>query len=155
MATEIERKFLTCGDEWRHTAHKVARMRQGYLSNNANASVRVRISGDKAQLNIKSMTLGVQRHEFEYDIPLDDAQTLLDEMADGPLVEKDRYYVRHGDHLWEVDEFFGDNAGLIVAEVELSHVDEKPQLPDWVGEDVSHEERYYNVMLAKHPFKDW
>jgi len=119
------------------------------------ASVRVRISGDKALLNIKSATLGIHRKEYEFPIGLPDATEILGELCDLPLIEKTRFYVPFAQHLWEIDVFEGDNAGLVVAEIELSHTDEEFERPDWLGEEVSADPRYYNVCLVKHPFKDW
>lgn len=155
MATEIERKFLLKSDAWRSEADAGVPMRQGYLIGAAKASVRVRISGDQAYLNIKSATLGVQRQEYEYAIPVQEATELLDTLCEKPLIEKTRYHVQHGGHTWEVDVFEGDNQGLEVAEIELSDADEDFARPDWLGEEVSHDTRYYNVCLVKHPYKDW
>ncbi len=155
MASEIERKFLVVSDGWRQRVERSLPMRQGYLIGAKQASVRVRISGEQAWLNIKGATLGVRRREYEYSIPLDEACEMLDHLCERPLIEKVRHEVRVGEHLWEVDEFSGDNAGLIVAEVELSREDEAFQLPDWAGEEVSHDPRYYNVSLVKHPYSAW
>lgn len=155
MPKEIERKFLVTSPAWRDQAHDRLRLVQGYLANTGTASVRVRVSGETAYLNVKSMTLGVSRHEYEYPIPVDDAREMLAELCQGPLIEKDRYLVEVGAHTWEVDEFFGDNAGLIVAEIELDDPDEPFEKPAWVGEEVSDDPRYYNVMLIQHPYKDW
>lgn len=155
MATEIERKFLVVSDRWREQAQRGTAFRQGYLVGAKHASVRVRIEGEKANLNIKSATLGVHRQEFEYPIPLEDAREMLDTLCEKPLIEKTRYLVAFEGYTWEVDVFEGDNAGLVVAEVELSSEDEQPPLPAWVGEEVSHDPRYYNVCLVKHPYKDW
>lgn len=160
MATEIERKFLLTNDSWRAQADAGTPMRQGYLiaasaQQQAKASVRVRIAGEEANLNIKSATLGVTRQEYEYPIPLHEANEMLDTLADGPLIEKTRYHVPHGGHTWEIDVFSGDNAGLVVAEVELATADESFQRPPWLGEEVSDDPRYYNVCLVQHPFKDW
>ena len=159
MGQEIERKYRVTSDAWRRQAHKVRTLRQGYLSDldasGGRSSVRVRIGGDQAHLNIKSATLGIERREYEYPLPLEDAQYMLDHLCMGSLIEKNRHYVRYEGLLWEVDEFFGDNAGLVVAEVELESVDQQPALPDWVGEEVSEDARYFNVMLVKHPYKDW
>lgn len=160
MATEIERKFLLANDDWRAQADAGIQMRQGYLSSFSadvapKASVRVRIAGERANLNIKSATLGVTRQEFEYPIPVDDANALLDTLAEGPLIEKNRYHVQHGKHTWEIDVFAGDNQGLVVAEIELGAEDEDFERPGWLGEEVSGDPRYYNVCLVKHPFKDW
>lgn len=155
MATEIERKFLLSNDDWRTQSSGSKSLRQGYLSNSKSASVRVRIADDKATLNIKGMTLGVQRPEYEYDIPLDDAAELLDQLCARPLIEKTRHHVEHGGKLWEIDEFHGDNAGLVVAEIELESADEAFDMPSWAGREVSHLERYYNVMLAKRSYQEW
>ncbi|WP_455216663.1 CYTH domain-containing protein [Kaarinaea lacus] len=155
MATEIERKFLLRDDSWRKEVNQGDRIRQGYLAGSEKSSIRVRISGNKANINIKSATLGMTRQEYEYDIPLPEANEILDTLCEGPLIEKTRYHVQHGDHLWEVDEFYGDNQGLVVAEIELNNLDEHFERPDWLGEEVSDDTRYYNVCLVKHPFKDW
>lgn len=155
MAREIERKFLVTGEGWRQGVERSVRYRQGYLSSDKGCSIRVRVSEAGAHLNIKSATLGVQRHEFEYAIPLADAHEMLDTLCSGPLIEKTRHYVPHGGHLWEVDVFEGDNAGLVVAEIELAREDEPFERPDWVGEEVSQDPRYYNVCLVEHPYKTW
>ena len=155
MATEIERKFLVKSDAWRARAEPGIRFRQGYLAGGGKASVRVRVEGESANLNIKSATLGVRRQEYEYPIPLDDAHQMLDSLCEGRLVEKTRYCVTVGNHVWEVDVFEGDNAGLVVAEIELSHEEEVFVRPDWAGDEVSHDPRYYNVCLAQHPYKEW
>ena len=155
MATEIERKFLVKNNDWRDSVIKSIRFRQGYLSGTVNSSVRVRIEGEQAYLNIKSATLGIRRHEYEYAIPLQDATEMLNELCNKPLVEKRRSYVIHDGHTWEIDEFEGENEGLIVAEIELTHEDEEYSHPDWLGEEVSDDIRYYNVNLVKHPYKTW
>lgn len=155
MATEIERKFLVIDDAWRATAAPGVRMRQGYLSGGDRSSIRVRIQGEHAFLNIKSATLGVRRQEYEYVIPLGDAEEMLDRLCAGPLIEKVRYDVKHAGHVWEVDVFEGDNAGLVVAEVELDSEDERFEKPAWAGEEVSHDPRYYNVSLVTDPYKHW
>ncbi|MBS1213664.1 MAG: uncharacterized protein H6R26_2281, partial [Proteobacteria bacterium] len=115
----------------------------------------VRTSDDHAWLNIKSVTIGAQRHEFEYEIPLADAHLMLDTLSRKPLIEKVRHYVEVGGHTWEIDEFEGDNAGLTVAEIELEHPDEAFDRPAWLGEEVTEDIRYYNTSLCAHPFKDW
>lgn len=155
MATEIERKFLVLNDSWRTQAAPGVRYRQGYLSGSKKSSVRVRIEGEVARLNIKSATLGVTRREYEYAIPLLDANEILKDLCDGPLIDKLRFHVQHGQHVWEIDVFEGDNAGLVVAEIELSREDETFAHPAWLGAEVSHDARYYNVCLAQHPFKSW
>ncbi|MFP3873261.1 MAG: CYTH domain-containing protein [Thiohalophilus sp.] len=155
MATEIERKFLIGDDRWRQQADAGQRIAQGYLIGARNASVRVRIEGDQANLNIKSATLGIHRQEYEYPIPLEDAREMLDNLCEKPVIEKVRYHVPHAGHVWEIDVFEGDNAGLVVAEIELDSEDETFEYPDWLGKEVSDDVRYYNVSLVKHPYKDW
>lgn len=155
MATEIERKFLIRDDRWRQQADAGQRMAQGYLIGARNASVRVRIEGDQANLNIKSATLGIYRQEYEYPIPLEDAREMLDNLCEKPVIEKVRYHVPYAGHVWEIDVFEGENAGLIVAEIELDSEDEAFEQPDWLGEEVSDDARYYNVSLVNHPYKDW
>jgi adenylate cyclase len=161
VGIEIERKFLVVDDAWRAQADRMVRMAQGYL-NDAGAiadgrercSMRVRIAGDQAFLNLKSRELGRTRQEFEYAIPLVDAEALL-ALCPGGLIDKHRHYVRHGRHLWEVDEFLGDNAGLVVAEIELAAVDETFDSPDWLGPEVTELTRYYNLALAERPYARW
>lgn len=155
MATEIEHKFLLRDDRWRSQVERSARLRQGYLISDARCSVRVRIAEGQGFLNIKSGTLGIQRSEYEYPIPLAEAEEILDILCEKPLLEKTRHYLKFDQHLWEIDEFSGENAGLIVAEVELSRIDEPFARPDWLGEDVSHDIRYYNSQLARHPYQTW
>jgi adenylate cyclase len=155
MSLEIERKFLPSSDAWRQGVHESMRLRQGYLNNEIHCSVRVRTSADRAWLNIKGATIGAQRHEFEYEIPWADAQEILDTLSLKPLVEKVRHLVKVGRHVWEIDEFEGDNAGLVVAEIELGHPDEAFDRPGWIGDEVTHDVRYYNTSLSRRPFKDW
>ena len=155
MATEIERKFLVRDNSWKEGADAGTLFRQGYLIGSEQASVRIRIEGQQANINIKSATLGIRRSEFEYPIPLADAQTLLDDLCEKPLIEKTRFLVTHAGHLWEVDVFSGDNQGLVVAEVELQHEDEAFEAPAWLGKEVSDDPRYYNVCLVKEPYSKW
>ncbi len=155
MGIEIERKFLLRNDHWRASANQGTKFCQGYLSQSGPASVRVRIEGDKANINIKSANPGIHRLEYEYPVPLEEARDMLQKLCIKPLIEKTRYHVMHQNKLWEVDIFAGDNVGLEVAEIELDSVDEQIVLPDWVGEDVTDDVRYYNVSLVKHPYKDW
>ena len=155
MATEIERKYLVRGDAWRARAGRQLRYRQGYLANTRHCSVRVRVGGNAAHLNIKSATVGVSRLEFEYPVPLEDAEIMLRELCHGSIIEKTRYFVRHLDQDWEVDVFEGDNAGLVVAEIEFEDEAQTVTLPDWAGEEVSHDVRYYNSNLAVAPFSKW
>ncbi|HEV57697.1 MAG TPA: CYTH domain-containing protein [Phycisphaerales bacterium] len=155
MAREIERKFLVRHDGWKDAVSRQVHYRQGYLASDGRVSIRVRVSDARAHLNIKSATLGVERLEYEYEIPLDEAHELLDRLADGPLIEKTRYYIEAGTHTWEVDVFEGDNQGLVVAEIELASPDEAFDRPDWIGEEVSHDPRYYNVCLVRNPYRNW
>ena len=155
MGTEIERKFLVLNDAWRQSARPGVRFRQGYFAGPRRASIRIRIEGEAANINIKSATLGIHRQEYEYPIPLSDAEEMLETLCEKPLIEKTRYWVPCGGHIWEVDVFEGDNAGLVVAEVELDRIDAPVKPPEWVGEEVSGDPRYYNVSLVTHPYREW
>lgn len=159
MAREIERKFLVQNDGWREAVSKSIRFKQGYLNeiytDHAKSSVRVRIEGDQANINIKSLEIGLSRDEFEYPIPLADAEHLLDKLAIGPLIEKNRHFVEIAGKVWEIDEFFGDNAGLIVAEIELEDEQESFAMPAWAGQEITPDLRYYNVSLSQNPYKNW
>lgn len=152
MAVEIERKFRVTGDAWRNDSGVL--YRQGYLNRDKLRTVRIRIAGSAAFLTIKGKSTGATRAEFEYPVPMDDAQALL-ALCDGPSIEKTRYIVLHAGHRWEVDEFAGDNAGLVVAELELSAEDEAFERPAWLGEEVTHDARYFNSNLATQPFCTW
>lgn len=155
MGIEIERKFLVNNDNWRTLGiGKV--YKQGYILTADNmTTIRVRIIGNDAYLTIKSKTEGISRHEFEYSIPLKDAEIMLKTLCDRPLIEKVRYTINLDNLIWEIDEFQGENEGLIIAEVELKSETEVINIPDWVGEEVSHDPRYYNVNLAKTPYLKW
>lgn len=155
MAKEIEHKYLTVNDDWRENADDGIHIIQGYMGSNDKSSVRIRVNGDSANLNIKSKTIGIERSEYDYPIPLDDATEMLDSLCDKPFIEKTRYHVIHDHHEWEVDVFAGENEGLIVAELELSSPDEAFTLPDWIGKEVSDDPRYYNICLVTHPYKNW
>ncbi len=155
MAIEIERKFLLRNDSWREQGGPGTPYRQGYLAGGTCSSVRARIEGNQANLNIKSGDLSIRRTEYEYPIPLKDAQEILDNLCPGGIIEKTRYRVLHAGHVWEIDVFVGDNQGLVVAEIELQHEDEEFERPDWLGEEVSDDPRYYNVNLVACPYKDW
>lgn len=155
MPVEIEKKFLVKNETWRVEAGQGTRYRQGYLCEKGPGSVRVRIEGDRANINIKSATLDMTRMEYEYAIPREDAEEMLDDMCLKPLIEKTRFHITYHGHTWEIDVFEGDNEGLVVAEIELAAVDEAFELPPWAGEEVSHDRRYYNVCLVSHPYKDW
>jgi len=155
MATEIERKFLVLNEDWQVHINAELQIVQGYLATNEFSSTRIRIQNDKANINIKSATLGITRTEFEYAIPVDDARLMLDDLCVKPVIEKTRFTVEHMNHTWEIDVFSGDNQGLIVAEIELSSPDEAFEKPSWLGEEVSNDARYYNVCLVKTPYKTW
>lgn len=161
MGIEIERKFLVRGDAWRSQAQRSVRMAQGYINDHAalqtgaqKASVRVRIAGNEAHLNLKSRELGHTRQEFEYAIPVADADDLL-ALCMGGCVEKTRHFVQHAGRTWEVDEFAGENAGLFVAELELESADDAFEIPSWAGAEVTDEARFYNLALAARPFAQW
>ncbi|MDQ2068276.1 CYTH domain-containing protein [Natronospira bacteriovora] len=157
MAREIERKFLVRNDDWRAVVQDRQHFRQGYLTDHRHgkASVRLRLRGEQAELNIKSLELGVSRQEYEYPIPATEAREMLDHLCPGPQVEKFRHWVHDSGHIWEVDEFLGDNSGLVVAEVELEREDQTVNRPHWLGPEVTHLERYYNVALITHPYRQW
>lgn len=154
MGIEIERKFLLAGDAWRGLGQAVL-LRQGYLSSARERVVRVRIEGEQAMLTIKGANVGASRGEWEYPIPLADAVELLDGLCEQPLIEKYRHRIEHAGMVWEVDEFLGANAGLIVAEIELASEDQPFEKPEWIGADVSGDARYYNANLIRHPFSQW
>ncbi len=155
MATEIERKYLVRDESWRDQAHHQVRYRQGYLANNRQCSVRVRIGGETAHLSVKGTTVGASRLEFEYPVPVEDAQTMLRELCAGAIIEKTRYRVRHETQEWEVDVFEGDNIGLVVAEIELEDEAQAVALPPWAGQEVTDDVRYYNSNLAVTPYNRW
>lgn len=161
MAIEIERKFLLANDDWRALAHKVVPMAQGYLNDAASvaagtqrSAVRVRLEGDEARINVKSAEIGRSRQEFDYLIPVDDARAML-ALCVGTVIDKRRHFVRHGGHLWEIDEFLGDNAGLVLAEVELDSEDEAFAVPAWLGREITDLPRYYNLNLTAYPYVRW
>lgn len=153
MAREIERKFLLSEDIWRQ--HEGRLIRQGYLNTGGAATVRVRLAGDNAWLTVKGPTTGHTRAEYEYPIPPADAREMLDELCCGPLIEKRRYEVPYEGLVWEIDEFLGDNAGLVVAEVELEAEGQAVPLPPWVGDEVTGDPRYYNAQLTRLPYSRW
>jgi adenylate cyclase len=155
MALEIERKYLVINDNWKSAVEAETALKQGYLTAQPDLAIRVRIDGAQAQLNIKSATSGISRSEYEYAIPRQDAEEILDSLVTGTVIDKTRYKVRSGEHLWDLDVFHGDNEGLVVAEVELQREDEPFEMPDWVGQEVSDDPRYYNANLIRHPYRDW
>lgn len=156
MPKEIERKFLI-------DLHRIilppngSEIRQGYLplSESVNTAARIRIKGGEGKLAIKGENLGAVRSEFEYGIPLEDAEAMLADLCQKPLIEKTRYELAFGEHLWEIDIFHGDNAGLVVAEIELSDVNEPFERPEWLVQEVTDDPRYYNSNLLQHPYRDW
>ncbi|HCX81314.1 MAG: adenylate cyclase [Curvibacter sp. RIFCSPHIGHO2_12_FULL_63_18] len=152
MAIEIERKFLVIGQPWQQAVGVV--FRQGYLSRDKARTVRVRVADDAAFLTIKGVSVGATRAEFEYPIPLADAEALL-ALCEGPLIEKTRYLLDHAGTRWELDVFVGDNAGLVVAEVELASEDQAFARPDWLGDEVTQDARYFNSNLAAYPYCRW
>jgi len=155
MGDEIELKFLVKGTAWKSLAEGIV-VRQGYLNSDKERTVRVRTMGDKAKLTIKGPTRGIERKEFEYDIPLSEAIYMLGELCEKPLIEKIRREIRHKDGMiWEVDEFEGENKGLVVAEIELKYKEQPFDLPDWVGKGVSNDQKYFNANLIKHPYSRW
>lgn len=154
MSKEIERKFLVNGNVWRTLAQGVL-YRQGYLSSAKERTVRVRTAGEKGFLTVKGITNGVTRSEFEYEIPFADADEMLSGLAEKPLIEKRRFKNPAGSLVWEIDEFLGENAGLIVAEIELPDEDAPFERPDWLGREVSNDPRYFNSNLVRHPFSQW
>ncbi|MGB3496129.1 MAG: CYTH domain-containing protein [Elainellaceae cyanobacterium] len=154
MAVEIERKFLVVGEAWRSLATGTV-YRQGYISTAELTTVRVRIAGDQGYLTLKGAVEGITRSEFEYPIPKADAEAMLSTLCRRPFIEKTRYRIKQNGFCWEVDEFAGDNHGLILAEVELTDADQVVDLPDWVGEEVSSDPRYFNSNLARYPFSRW
>ncbi len=155
MAIEIEHKFLLANEDWRKTVSHSVKYRQGYLSSQATSSIRVRTSNDQAWLNIKSATIGTHRHEYEYEIPLIDANEILNTLCKKPLIEKTRHFITDNTHLWEIDVFEGENQGLIVAEIELEITGEDFSKPSWLGQEVTDDLRYYNNNLALHPYSEW
>lgn len=154
MAHEIERKYLLKDDGWRQGAEGTL-YRQGYLSTAAERNVRVRTIGERAYLTVKGKGEGITRLEFEYEIPLADGEAMLDRLCHRPLIEKVRYKIEHGGLVWEVDEFRGENAGLVVAEVELESEDQVFAVPPWVGEEVTADPRYLNANLVRRPYTTW
>lgn len=154
MSVEIERKFLVRGEHWKTLGQGVL-LRQGYLSSDPGRVVRVRIEGDVAMLTIKGRSVGATRGEWEYPIPLEDARVFLDRLCERPVIEKKRYRIPFEGNTWEVDEFFGENAGLVVAEIELESETQMFTKPDWIGDEVTHDARYFNSNLLRKPYSNW
>ncbi len=154
MNIEIERKFLVLNDSYKASAtpHRIA---QGYICNASDRVVRIRCYDQRAFITLKDATVGFARHEFEYEIPVDDARQMLDTMCMRPIIDKTRYCLPQGDLCWEIDEFHGENEGLVVAEIELPSKETKFEKPAFIGREVTGDERYYNSNLIKNPFKNW
>lgn len=155
MPTEIERKFLPRDDSWRESVDRHERIIQGYLANTGKSSIRVRMTEAGADINIKSMTLGIARAEYEYPVPLDEAEIILETLCMRPLIRKTRYFIKAGRHTWEIDVFEGENAGLVIAEIELEASDEAFDPPAWLGREISDDPRYYNMSLVDKPYSAW
>ncbi|WP_347053657.1 CYTH domain-containing protein [Flavobacterium olei] len=153
---EIERKFLVKSDDFKNQAFAQNKIAQGYLSSVPERTVRVRIKGNKGFITIKGLSQGkgMSRFEWENEIPVDEATELL-KLCEKGKIEKTRYEIKSGNHVYEVDEFYGDNEGLVMAEIELNSEEETFEKPEWLGEEVTNDERYYNAYLSKNPFKDW
>jgi len=154
MAIEIERKFLVKNDDWRKLG-KGELYRQGYLSTDNERTVRVRTIGKKSFLTIKGITQNIRREEFEFEISFEDAKRMLDLLCLRPIIEKTRHKIYDKDLVWEIDEFHGENEGLIIAEVELNDDHQPIIIPDWIGEEVSNDPAYFNANLVKHPYSKW
>jgi len=154
MGIEIERKFLTASTDWQKLASGTA-YRQGYLCADTERTVRVRTIADKGYITVKGASVGLSRLEYEYEIPVDDANALLDGLCLKPLIEKLRYRIEHAGFIWEVDVFSGDNDGLVVAEIELENEDQRFDKPDWIGEEVTGDPRYFNANLTTYPYSKW
>ena len=155
MGMEIERKYLVRDDRWRGQSRTAAPYRQGYLSMDPARSVRVRIAGDSAAVTIKGPSSGAARSEFEYPIPIHDAEEILAELCVKPIIAKTRHIVLFAGHKWEIDEFQGENEGLIIAEVEIDDASREIALPDWAGAEVTGDARYFNLNLVTHPYNSW
>jgi adenylate cyclase len=155
MAIEIEHKFLLRNNDWRQNITRSVQYQQGYLSSKASSSIRIRISDEKAWLNIKSATIGTHRHEYEYEIPLQDANEIINTLCSKPIIKKTRYIVINDTNTWEIDEFHEENKGLIIAEIELKEIGESFLKPHWLGEEVTRDTRYYNNNLAIRPYSEW
>jgi len=154
MPQEIERKFLLANDEWKAEVDRTVAMKQGYLNSDKERTVRIRIAGERAFLTIKGPVTGVTRPEFEYEVPINDGLSMM-ELCEQPVIEKMRNYVDARTHTWEIDVFFGENLGLVVAEIELTSEIEDFVAPSWLGIEVSSDSRYFNSSLISNPFSSW
>ena len=154
MGLEIERKFLLKNSDWEKWINQKTSIKQGYLNSDIERTVRVRTTDKVALITIKGKTENTSRQEFEYEIPFEDAESLL-KLCETPLIEKTRLIIKYQGRVWEIDRFEGENEGLLIAEIELAREDEEVVLPSWIGEEVSHDARFYNSALIKNPFKNW
>ena len=154
MGVEIERKFLLVGEGWRALGRPIL-LRQGYLSSDPERVVRVRVEGDRAYMTVKGRSVGATRGEWEYPIPMADANELLERLCQQPIIEKFRRKIVFAGNVWEVDEFLGVNQGLVLAEIELGSEDQPFDKPEWIGADVTHDKRYFNSNLVRQPFSSW
>ncbi|KNY28252.1 CYTH domain-containing protein [Pseudobacteroides cellulosolvens] len=154
MGSEIERKFLTQSNNYRNISEGVPYM-QGYICSGKGKVVRVRVAGTKGYITIKGPHKGIKRAEYEYEIPLDDAKEMLENLCSKPLIEKDRFKVNYEGFVWEIDEFHGENEGLVVAEIELTDENQHFTTPEWIGKEVTGDSKYYNSSLIKNPYSKW
>jgi CYTH domain-containing protein len=154
MGVEIEKKFLVINEDFKKNKEG-SLMLQGFLSINKKRNVRVRIWKGRAFLTIKGKSKGAYRQEFEYEIPKEDAQEMMDKICKKPVIKKVRYQIRWGSFVWDVDEFLDENQGLVIAEIELASEDQEFEMPDWIGREITSDKRYYNAYLVKHPFTTW
>ncbi len=155
MPVEIERKFIIKDDDWKRQRAVSVRLRQGYLKNSIKGVVRIRAAGEKGYITVKGKTVNAVRLEYEYEIPVSEAEEMLDKLCDKPLIEKTRHLIIHKGFEWSVDCFFGENQGLVVAEIELKSRKQLFEKPDWVGREVTHDPRYFNSNLCSNPYKCW
>ena len=156
MAQEIERKFLVLNDSYKRESFSHSHIQQGYITSERGRTVRIRIRDEQAFITIKGPSLdgGLSRYEFEQEIPMEDARQLM-KLCEPDIIDKTRWLVKSGSHTFEVDEFFGDNQGLVMAEVELRAIDDSVVIPPFIGKEVTGDRRYYNSQLRQHPYKDW
>jgi adenylate cyclase len=154
MGVEIERKYLIKNSDWKNRVIEKIEIKQGYLNSNIERTVRIRLNNIKAFITIKGKTINTSRQEFEYEIPYEEGNSLIN-MCESPIIEKTRFIVQEDNGIWEIDEFKGENQGLIVAEIELKHENQKFKVPQWIGKEVSNDSRYYNSSLIHKPYKNW
>jgi len=154
VKVEIERKFLVKNQDWKKLIVEKHSIQQGYLNTDKSCNVRVRIMNNLAFITIKGKRVNTARPEFEYEIPLNDAESIL-KLSKNSIIKKTRFTVNHKGQIWEIDQFEGDNQGLVIAEIELKQKDEAISLPNWIGTEISNDERFYNLSLSSNPFKNW